>query len=166
MHVKKITFTVLVTFKNLTISPCYPKQFVLSSQTSGGFLLWLVSITNRAINKHMISNFVTKVLHPKCDWLHSRSWWNSAMFAKKVSQLSLVGMRRYPSFSPSSHNSGILGLVGNLLSLAVLFRKEMKQKNNTFNNLLIGEVVKSNYTHHCHQKVMLHCWQWLARWSV
>ena len=32
-----------------------------------------------------------------------------------------------------------LGLVGNLLSLAVLFRKEMKQKNNTFNNLLIGE---------------------------
>ena len=33
----------------------------------------------------------------------------------------------------------ILGLVGNFLSLAVLFRKEMKQKNNTFNNLLIGK---------------------------
>ena len=34
----------------------------------------------------------------------------------------------------------IIGLMGNLLSLAVLFRKEMKQKNNTFNNLLIGEL--------------------------
>ena len=34
----------------------------------------------------------------------------------------------------------VIGLMGNLLSLAVLFRKEMKQKNNTFNNLLIGEL--------------------------
>jgi len=33
------------------------------------------------------------------------------MFAKKVPQLALVGMRRYPSFSPSSHN--ILGQVSN-----------------------------------------------------
>ncbi len=30
------------------------------------------------------------------------------------------------------------GLVGNLLSLIVLSRKEMRQKNNCFNNLLIG----------------------------
>ena len=39
----------------------------------------------------------------------------------------------------------LLGLVGNLLSLAVLFRKEMKQKNNTFNNLLIGKCTGSSY---------------------
>ena len=46
-----------------------------------------------------------------------------------------------------------LGLVGNLLSLAVLFRKEMKQKNNTFNNLLIGKCTgeETSYLIHSYQ---------------
>jgi len=39
------------------------------------------------------------------------------MFAKKVPQLALVGMRRYPSFSPSSHN--ILGQVSNFNNLNI-----------------------------------------------
>jgi hypothetical protein len=33
----------------------------------------------------------------------------------------------------------LVGFVGNLLSLVVLFRKEMRQKNNCFNSLLIGK---------------------------
>ena len=60
------------------------------------------------------------------------------MFAKKVSQLVLVGMRRYPSFSPSNFNRGILGLVGNFNN------QNINVKINCFLSTLPSPVLTSN----------------------